>query len=502
MDRQIVYPGSIPLDTDLLSAQRNTMVALGYLAQATLGTTTVVDGLVCAPTAPASLTVTVGPGSITALSVVDSSAFGSLAADTTDPLVKMGVMTGATSFTLAAPTTSGQSINYLIQASLSETDADPVVLPYYNAANPAVPFSGPTNSGIAQTTQRLQRVQLQLKPSAPANAGLQVTPAVDSGWVGLYIVTVSYGQTQVDAAYIAVYPGAPFIAYKLNTLTPGFSRMATFAASGTFIVPNGVTLVKVRVCGGGGGGGSGGTNLGGGGGGAGGYGEGPVAVVPGEVIAVTVGVGGAGGTTNPAESGSLSTFGLSVGATGGSAGGSAASFAPGGTPGEAYGGSLNIMGGAMDRMAMQAPRCSLAMVAHPILGAVDVQRPLAACRSNRARRRVPGGVVVTGSSEMAAMAHPASSSWSISMVRILFFLLLIMPAFAHAPGNAQFLLHDRWPCRHRRYRVSKPGRVFQGRPVRDQPNAAGHLCRSCRQCDYHGERCGDGVSCRERDLRL
>ena len=37
MDRNLVYPGSIPLDTDLLSINRNAMIALGYLAQAVLG---------------------------------------------------------------------------------------------------------------------------------------------------------------------------------------------------------------------------------------------------------------------------------------------------------------------------------------------------------------------------------------------------------------------------------------------------------------------------------
>ncbi len=61
MDRILVYPGSIPLDTDLLNTNRNGMIALGYLAQAVLGTGTVVDGLVCSPTIPASLSVTVGP---------------------------------------------------------------------------------------------------------------------------------------------------------------------------------------------------------------------------------------------------------------------------------------------------------------------------------------------------------------------------------------------------------------------------------------------------------
>jgi hypothetical protein len=137
MDRSLVYPGSIPLDTDLLNTNRNAMTALGYLAQMVLGTNTFVDGLGCTPTVPASLTVSVGPGSITTLSVVDTLAYGSLPADSVDPLVKMGINLTSTSFTLAPPTTSGQSINYLIQAALQESDADPVVLPYYNAANPA-----------------------------------------------------------------------------------------------------------------------------------------------------------------------------------------------------------------------------------------------------------------------------------------------------------------------------------------------------------------------------
>ena len=40
MDRQIVYPGAIPLETDLLNTYRNVLVALAKLAQAVWGTTT------------------------------------------------------------------------------------------------------------------------------------------------------------------------------------------------------------------------------------------------------------------------------------------------------------------------------------------------------------------------------------------------------------------------------------------------------------------------------
>ena len=153
MDRQIVYPGAIPLDTDLLSLERSTLVALGYLAQATLGTSVIADGLVCAPTLPASMNVTVGPGSITQYGVVDTLAFGSLPADTTDPLLQMGINVAATSFSMTAPSGSGEAIAYLIEASFLESDAGPVILPYYNSANPGIPYSGPANSGTPQNTQ-------------------------------------------------------------------------------------------------------------------------------------------------------------------------------------------------------------------------------------------------------------------------------------------------------------------------------------------------------------
>lgn len=347
MDRQIVYPGSIPLDTDLLSLQRNTMVALGYLIQATLGASPVVDGLACTPTSPASLTVQIGPGSIIAPGTIDPFPFGSLPADTSDPLLKMGVNTGPVSFTLTAPAVSGQSIAYLIQASLLEADASPIVLPYYNAANPLQPFSGQSNSGAAQNTQRVQRVQLQVKPGAPANAGTQATPRVDQGWVGLYVVTVPYGQTQLTAAAIAQMPNAPFIPFKLPALAPGFSRQVVLTASSTWTAPNNVSLIKVALCGAGGGGGSGSTGYGGAGGGAGGYAASILSIYPGQAFYAYIGQGGTGGTAagTPAGAGGTSNFGGLFSASGGAGGTSAAAYSGGGAPGAGTGGSLNVLGG-------------------------------------------------------------------------------------------------------------------------------------------------------------
>lgn len=301
MDRNIVYPGSIPLDTDVLSLNRSCMVALGYLIQAVLGTSTVVDGLGCSPTAPASMTVTVGPGSITQLSVVDPIAYGSLAADSSDPLIKMGINASSMSFTAIAPTTSGQSVNYLIEALFQESDANPVVLPYYNAANPSQPFSGANNSGAAQNTQRIQRVQLQMKNGAPATTGSQTTPPADpGGWIGLYSITVGYGQTSITSQNILALPTAPFLRFKLPALGPGFaSGSQSFSTSGSFLVPAGVTQIEVEVWGAGSGSFASTSSAASGGGGGGGYSRRRISgLSPGQIIPVTVGLGGSGGTTS------------------------------------------------------------------------------------------------------------------------------------------------------------------------------------------------------------
>lgn len=351
MDRIIVYPGSIPLDTDLLSTNLNAMLALGYLAQAVLGQNIIADGLVCNPTSPASLGVTVGPGCLTQLTVVDTLSYGSLPADAADMLVKMGINISSTSFALVSPTSSGQSANYLIEASFLESDVNPVVLPYYNAANPAQPYSGPTNSGVAQNTARIQRVQLQLKAGAPALTGQQQTPPVDSGWVGLYAISVSYGQTEVLASNIAVSPSAPFITWKLPQLKPGFaSGVESFTSSGNYTVPQGVTQVEVELWGGGSGSFASVSGIPSGGGAGGGYARMRIATLSGGLaIPISVGSGGNGGTTagGGATAGGASSFGTYVSATGGSLNTLASVASPlnGATPGGVgVGGDVNIRG--------------------------------------------------------------------------------------------------------------------------------------------------------------
>lgn len=357
MDRILVYPGSIPLDTDILSLNRNTMIALGYLAQAVFGNNPIVDGLACSATSPPSLSVSVGPGVISQMTVVDTLPYGSLAADTTDPLLKIGANTAPVNFTLIAPTNSGQSTNYLIEAAFQEGDIDPVILPYYNASAPSQPFSGPGNSGTAQNTCRTQTVQLQLKAGAPALSGTQTTPPVDNGWIGLYVITVAYGQTAVTLDNVVTLATAPFISWKLPFLRPGFaSGVQNFTSSSSFIVPAGVYQVEVEVWGGGSGSYASvsGTpiGIGSGGGSGGGYARKRITgLIPGQAIPVVIGAGGAAGTTAGAAptAGGTSSFGSYVSATGGSLNYLATLANPqnGATPaGVGVGGDVNLAGSA------------------------------------------------------------------------------------------------------------------------------------------------------------
>ncbi|QBR52705.1 hypothetical protein [Erwinia sp. QL-Z3] len=211
MDRQIVYPGSIPLETDLLNTNKYAMIGLAKLAAAMMGTTTYLRGLACTPSSPASMVVNVASGEIYSVQNVDNTAYSSLAADTSNTILKQGVVMSSTAFTLTAPTTAGQSINYLIQVAYSDTDSGAKVLPYYNAANPSVAYSGPNNSGTAQNTVRSGVCTVALKAGVAATTGTQTTPSADTGYTAAWVITVAQGATIVAAANITTAANAPFL---------------------------------------------------------------------------------------------------------------------------------------------------------------------------------------------------------------------------------------------------------------------------------------------------
>jgi hypothetical protein len=221
MDRQMVYAGQIPLETDILSTNKDGYIGLAKLAAGVLGTTTLLNGGACTPTSPASMQVQVAAVEIYSLQNIDNTAYSSLAADTTHQIVKQGINLNTTTLSCPAPATVGNSINYLIQYGFSETDGGSTVLPYYNASNPSQAWSGPNNSGQANNTIRQNTVNVQVKAGVSAPTGTQTTPSPDTGFVGGYVVTVAQSATTITSGNISLYSGAPFIT---ETLTQKISQ--------------------------------------------------------------------------------------------------------------------------------------------------------------------------------------------------------------------------------------------------------------------------------------
>jgi len=128
-------------------------------------------------------------------------------------------------------------------------------------------------------------------------------------------------------------------------------RTATvFTASGSYVVPDNVSYIRVIACGGGGGGGGGQNGpIAGGGGGAGApIFEGIVDVTPGDTLTITIGAGGVGGVNGsggaPGSAGGVTTVsgtGLSLVVLGGTGGGGGSVPNGDGAGGVGYKGTQN-----------------------------------------------------------------------------------------------------------------------------------------------------------------
>ena len=301
MDRRIAYPGSLPQSLDINAPQQNAMTAIGWAMQAVMGASAWAAGFVCTATSSPSMSLVFGSGAIGQMSVVESAPLSTdLPADTTDPLMKVGINVSAQSIAFTAPGTAGQSQCFVVQGQMQEADTTPVVLPYYNAATPAIPFAGVGNSLVAQNTLRTQRATLQVVSGTPTTTGSQVAPAVTGGWVGLYIVTIANGTTTLTpGANVVTHPAAPFARVFLPAASgvPGPRYAQNTAGTYAWVCPPGVYSILCRITGPGGAGSAGnGTTIANGGGG-GGFIEFPFTVTPGASYPLVVAAGGVGNPT-------------------------------------------------------------------------------------------------------------------------------------------------------------------------------------------------------------
>ncbi|VVQ19857.1 hypothetical protein [Pseudomonas fluorescens] len=227
----MTYPGQLMPETTVLQMTKDAMIGAAKLASALLGTSTMASGFAVTPTGPASLQVVCGAGEIYSLAAIDALAFSTLPADTTHSILKQGILLDGVTLSCPAPGTTGQSINYLVQVTYQDSDSAPVLLPYYNSANPSMPYSGMGNNGLTQNTVRKGIAVVGVKAGASAITGSQVTPSPDAGYIGLYVVTVAFGQTTINAGSIVSATNAPFINGTLHGLAPVFTANPSVPAA-------------------------------------------------------------------------------------------------------------------------------------------------------------------------------------------------------------------------------------------------------------------------------
>lgn len=236
--RRLTYFNELANSLFALEDELQKMLDFGSLAQAILGTNTLLNGFDCTPNSPADLTVDVAGGTIFSYEDIDATDFGELPsqipADTTNQVLKYATRVGSTSFSFTPPVTAGFSRNDLIQIAFQEADGDSQNIPFWNGVSSGVP-NPPLFS--VKNVRRIDSVVINVKAGTPASTGTQTTPTPDAGYVGAWVVTTAQGQTTITSGNIAEYASAPFIT---ETLTEKISqatadlRYARLASTNTF----------------------------------------------------------------------------------------------------------------------------------------------------------------------------------------------------------------------------------------------------------------------------
>ena len=264
MNRPIVYQNEVFRSYDVLHGWRDALEGLAQLSSdAMFGSATpyaVVTGLQPTQTTTPSLTVNVAAGAIYQIAAIDPNGYGALTG-TGPTMLLQGQYAGGTLTFSTAGLSGGQGQWALVQGQFQFDDVIPSddpnagVLPNGNPANPQQPLNGPGGSGLAQNTEREGTLVLQVIYGTPATQGSEAPPTPTSGWVGLYLVNLVYGQTQLtignampagpnltaaDGATTGNYAQAPFLSGLLNSHhggVPGQAPKINLANEVTGVLP-------------------------------------------------------------------------------------------------------------------------------------------------------------------------------------------------------------------------------------------------------------------------
>jgi len=243
-DRSILYAQEQTRSYDFISFEHDVMIAMAAKMLDTLGAgTTVVGGLAATQTTTASLTINLAAGRIYQMANADTATQGQIPQDL-QQIMQQGFAAAQTVTLSTSGIGVGQSRWALIQAQFSQADSvrsgDPNggVMAFYNSSNPSSPLNGQGGLGGVLPTVRQGLMSIQVVNGTAATTGSETPPSATSGWVGLYLIDLTYGQTAVTNAQILVagpsvgtgvssaYPAAPFLAGLLSSHHAGTTGQA------------------------------------------------------------------------------------------------------------------------------------------------------------------------------------------------------------------------------------------------------------------------------------
>lgn len=217
-------------------------MGIGRLAQFILNNVgSFVTGFQASQTSTPSLSINLGIGQIYQYENADSSPLGggSVPADTTQ-VIQQGYAAAQSVALNTSSIVSGQSQWWLIEATFSPVDgvrpddSTEGDRPFYNSSNPSVPLEGQNGLGGIIPAVRAGVANIQAISGVPATTGTAVPPNPSAGYVPLYLIELTFGQTAITNGQIQVagpdayggYPYAPFLAGLLQTHHMGIPGQA------------------------------------------------------------------------------------------------------------------------------------------------------------------------------------------------------------------------------------------------------------------------------------
>lgn len=246
--RVLVYPDQVPYDTDILRTNQYRQVDVAMLAQTILGLPAAFGGNyvqyasgICTQQSAPNMTVEIGTCAIYSPLAMEAIAYGNLGPLAAPILYKqflnMVSFSSSVLGTITAPSASNWQY-YLIQGSPQEVQVNSVNRPYYNPSNPASPIF------IAQDDTEIANILFNPgslvagTPSAIAS-GLPVIPTVSAGYVGMFLILVSYNTTSITNNLISAYPNS-FIATPLTQVPRSVQYGLFNSVADTSATPNAI----------------------------------------------------------------------------------------------------------------------------------------------------------------------------------------------------------------------------------------------------------------------